>query len=86
MKHQSLWFDTDEPPARYPALEGERRVDVAVVGAGITGMTAALLLARAGRSGRSSTRSRPRTSAPTITSPTPGGYTSDRRTCTLRPA
>ena len=50
MKHQSLWFDTDEPPARYPALEGERRVDVAVVGAGITGMTAALLLARAGRS------------------------------------
>jgi glycine/D-amino acid oxidase-like deaminating enzyme len=35
---------------RYPALGGERRVDVAVVGAGITGMTAALLLARAGRS------------------------------------
>jgi glycine/D-amino acid oxidase-like deaminating enzyme/nitrite reductase/ring-hydroxylating ferredoxin subunit len=50
VKHQSLWFDVDEPPARYPALEGERRVDVAVVGAGITGMTAALLLARAGRS------------------------------------
>jgi glycine/D-amino acid oxidase-like deaminating enzyme/nitrite reductase/ring-hydroxylating ferredoxin subunit len=50
LKHQSLWFDTDAPPPRYPALEGERRVDVAVVGAGITGMTAALLLARAGRS------------------------------------
>ena len=50
MKHQSLWFDTDEPPARYPSLEGERRVDVAVVGAGITGMSAALRLARAGRS------------------------------------
>jgi glycine/D-amino acid oxidase-like deaminating enzyme/nitrite reductase/ring-hydroxylating ferredoxin subunit len=50
LKHQSLWFDTDAPPTGYPTLEGERRVDVAVVGAGITGMTAALLLARAGRS------------------------------------
>lgn len=50
MKHRSLWFDTGEQPAAYPALEGERRVDVAVVGAGITGMTVALLLARAGRS------------------------------------
>ncbi|HEX5617578.1 MAG TPA: FAD-dependent oxidoreductase [Solirubrobacteraceae bacterium] len=49
MKHESLWFDTGEPPTGYPALDGERRVDVAVVGAGITGMTAALLLARAGR-------------------------------------
>ena len=50
MKHLSLWFDTAEPPLSYPPLDGERRVDVAVVGAGITGMTAALLLARAGRS------------------------------------
>jgi glycine/D-amino acid oxidase-like deaminating enzyme/nitrite reductase/ring-hydroxylating ferredoxin subunit len=50
MKHLSLWFDTGEPVGKYPPLEGERRVDVAVVGAGITGMTAALLLARAGRS------------------------------------
>jgi glycine/D-amino acid oxidase-like deaminating enzyme/nitrite reductase/ring-hydroxylating ferredoxin subunit len=50
LKHNSLWFDTDEPPAGYPALQGERRVDVAVVGAGITGMTTAVLLARAGRS------------------------------------
>jgi glycine/D-amino acid oxidase-like deaminating enzyme len=50
LNHQSLWFDTDAAPTGYPTLEGERRVDVAVVGAGITGMTAALLLARAGRS------------------------------------
>ena len=46
----SLWLDTTEPRAEYPPLDGDRRVDVAVVGAGITGMTAALLLARAGRS------------------------------------
>jgi hypothetical protein len=47
LNHRSLWFDTDEPPAAYPALEGDRRVDVAVLGARITGMTARLLLARA---------------------------------------
>ena len=46
----SLWLDTTGPRAEYPPLDGDRRVDVAVVGAGITGMTAALLLARAGRS------------------------------------
>jgi glycine/D-amino acid oxidase-like deaminating enzyme/nitrite reductase/ring-hydroxylating ferredoxin subunit len=50
LNHRSLWFDTGEPPSAYPALDGERRADVAVIGAGITGMTAALLLARAGRS------------------------------------
>jgi glycine/D-amino acid oxidase-like deaminating enzyme/nitrite reductase/ring-hydroxylating ferredoxin subunit len=45
----SLWFDTTEPRREHPPLDGDRHVDVAVVGAGITGMTAALLLARAGR-------------------------------------
>jgi glycine/D-amino acid oxidase-like deaminating enzyme/nitrite reductase/ring-hydroxylating ferredoxin subunit len=45
--HRSLWLDAGP---EHPPLEGERRVEVAVVGAGITGMTAALLLARAGRS------------------------------------
>jgi glycine/D-amino acid oxidase-like deaminating enzyme/nitrite reductase/ring-hydroxylating ferredoxin subunit len=49
-KHLSLWLDTAQPGTGRPPLEGERRVEVAVVGAGITGMTAALLLARAGRS------------------------------------
>jgi glycine/D-amino acid oxidase-like deaminating enzyme/nitrite reductase/ring-hydroxylating ferredoxin subunit len=48
--HRSLWLDTAGPEPEYPPLDGERRVDVAVVGAGITGMTAALVLARAGRS------------------------------------
>jgi glycine/D-amino acid oxidase-like deaminating enzyme/nitrite reductase/ring-hydroxylating ferredoxin subunit len=49
-KHASLWLDTSEPHAGYPPLDGERRVDVAVIGAGITGITAALLLARERRS------------------------------------
>jgi glycine/D-amino acid oxidase-like deaminating enzyme/nitrite reductase/ring-hydroxylating ferredoxin subunit len=49
-RHVSLWLDTSGPPAAYPPLGGDRRFDVAVVGAGITGLTAALLLARAGRS------------------------------------
>jgi glycine/D-amino acid oxidase-like deaminating enzyme/nitrite reductase/ring-hydroxylating ferredoxin subunit len=48
-KQVSVWFDVAEPPSAHPPLDGERHVDVAVVGAGITGMTAALLLARAGR-------------------------------------
>ena len=46
----SLWLDTTEPRPEYPPLDGDAHVDVAVVGAGITGMTTALELARAGRS------------------------------------
>ena len=38
------------PPTKYPPLEGHQRFDAAVIGAGITGMTAALLLAREGLS------------------------------------
>jgi glycine/D-amino acid oxidase-like deaminating enzyme/nitrite reductase/ring-hydroxylating ferredoxin subunit len=48
--HRSLWLDTTEPRTEHPPLDGEQRVEVAVVGAGITGITAALLLAREGRS------------------------------------
>ena len=48
-KHRSLWIDTAEPSPR-PALSGAVRVDVAVVGGGISGLTTALLLARAGKS------------------------------------
>ena len=40
----------DTPPTRYGPLPGDRSFDVAVVGGGITGLTTALLLARAGRS------------------------------------
>jgi glycine/D-amino acid oxidase-like deaminating enzyme/nitrite reductase/ring-hydroxylating ferredoxin subunit len=45
-ERQSLWL-ADPGPA-YPALSGETTADVAVVGAGITGLTTALLLKRAG--------------------------------------
>lgn len=45
----SLWQDRNPRPARTePSVEG--RFDIAVVGAGLTGLTTALLLARAGRS------------------------------------
>lgn len=43
----SLWSEII-PQGRYPALTGETAVDVAVVGGGITGVTTALLLKRAG--------------------------------------
>ena len=45
----SLWIDTT-PSTNYPPLRGDVEADVAIVGAGITGITAAWLLARAGRS------------------------------------
>src|SRR5262245_48556704 len=45
----SVWSEaTPAPP--YEPLSGNASVDVAVVGGGITGITAALLLARTGRS------------------------------------
>jgi glycine/D-amino acid oxidase-like deaminating enzyme len=40
----SAWLADLAPPEPAPALEGERRVDVAVVGAGYTGLGAALAL------------------------------------------
>ena len=45
----SLWIDTRSAP-RLAALPGAFEADVLVVGAGITGLTAALLLQQAGRS------------------------------------
>src|SRR3954454_19046036 len=44
---QSLWLTTAKP-TRYKPLAGELEVDVAVLGGGITGLTTALLLKRAG--------------------------------------
>jgi glycine/D-amino acid oxidase-like deaminating enzyme/nitrite reductase/ring-hydroxylating ferredoxin subunit len=46
----SYWRTTAEEPAAYPALSDGVRAEVAILGAGITGLTAALLLKRAGRS------------------------------------
>ena len=45
----SYWIEST-PETGYPELAGDVEVDVAVVGAGITGITAALLLKRAGKS------------------------------------
>lgn len=46
-QHRSVWLATAPIPTR-PPLEGDLDVDVAVVGAGITGLTAALLVQRDG--------------------------------------
>ncbi|HET7710743.1 MAG TPA: FAD-dependent oxidoreductase, partial [Thermoanaerobaculia bacterium] len=45
----SIWIDTS-PGTRYAAFSGEAEADVAIVGAGITGITAAYLLSKEGRS------------------------------------
>lgn len=45
--HESLWTATT-PPTSFPALDRDAKVDVAVVGGGIVGVTTALLLAQAG--------------------------------------
>ena len=45
----SLWIDTT-PSTNYASLRGDHEADVAIVGAGITGITAAYLLAKAGKS------------------------------------
>jgi glycine/D-amino acid oxidase-like deaminating enzyme len=47
-KHLSFWIDTT-PRTDYPTLSGDVSVDVAVLGGGITGLTAAVLLKRLGK-------------------------------------
>jgi glycine/D-amino acid oxidase-like deaminating enzyme/nitrite reductase/ring-hydroxylating ferredoxin subunit len=47
-RHGSLWTDTT-PRTDFPALDGDRQVETAVVGGGIVGVTAALHCAEAGR-------------------------------------
>ena len=51
-KQTSLWMDTAPSPQapRAAASSGVTEVDVCIVGAGITGMTAAVLIERAGKS------------------------------------
>jgi glycine/D-amino acid oxidase-like deaminating enzyme/nitrite reductase/ring-hydroxylating ferredoxin subunit len=45
----SYWASTAPPAAEYPRLNRDLWVDAAVIGAGITGLTAALLLKQAGK-------------------------------------
>src|SRR4051812_41004689 len=44
----SIWMSAPVP--EYPALSGDARADVCIVGAGITGITTAYLLCQAGKS------------------------------------
>jgi glycine/D-amino acid oxidase-like deaminating enzyme/nitrite reductase/ring-hydroxylating ferredoxin subunit len=48
LEPRSFWEDS-APVSRYPALDRGLTVDVVVIGAGITGLTAAYLLKRSGR-------------------------------------
>ena len=45
---RDCWWGQDVPPGDWPALTGEARAQVAVIGAGYTGLSAALHLAEAG--------------------------------------
>jgi len=48
----SLWSATANPSAPCPELQADVSADVAIVGAGFTGLSAALHLAQMGRLGR----------------------------------
>ncbi len=47
-KHLSFWIDTT-PRTDYPSMPGDVSADVAILGGGITGLTAAVLLKRMGK-------------------------------------
>jgi glycine/D-amino acid oxidase-like deaminating enzyme/nitrite reductase/ring-hydroxylating ferredoxin subunit len=49
MDTSSLWQGTAAKTACLPTLQSDLKVDVAIVGAGITGLTAAMLLVQAGK-------------------------------------
>jgi len=49
LQAKSLWEDTAGEAVTFPVFEGMEDVDIAIVGGGITGLTAALLLSNAGK-------------------------------------
>lgn len=49
MSISSLWEATADPASSHPAVAGEVRADVAIIGAGFTGLSAALHIAADGR-------------------------------------
>lgn len=49
LEAKSLWEDTAGEARNFPVFEGEQETDIVVLGGGITGLTAALLLGRAGK-------------------------------------
>lgn len=49
LQTRSLWEDTADNVPGFPVFEGEQETEIAIVGGGITGLTAALLLSRAGK-------------------------------------
>ncbi|RPJ53398.1 MAG: FAD-binding oxidoreductase, partial [Methanobacteriota archaeon] len=49
-KAESYWLATAKDVARYPPLSGDITCDIAIIGSGIVGLTAAYLLRDTGRS------------------------------------
>lgn len=49
MEKLSIWEGTYETMSKFPVFEGREEVDIVIVGGGITGITAALLLSNAGK-------------------------------------
>lgn len=49
MKTTSIWEGTTKKETSYPSLQGEKNADVVIIGGGITGLTAAMLLIDAGK-------------------------------------
>ncbi|TSJ42070.1 FAD-dependent oxidoreductase [Fluviicola chungangensis] len=49
LEARSLWEDTAQVLMEFPVFEGVKDVDIAIIGGGITGLTAAMLLSQAGK-------------------------------------
>jgi glycine/D-amino acid oxidase-like deaminating enzyme/nitrite reductase/ring-hydroxylating ferredoxin subunit len=49
MKTSSIWESTAKPGTTYPPLSGDKTADVVIIGGGITGLTAAMLLSDSGK-------------------------------------